>query len=249
MSARAVSGVLALVFAAVTCAGIGFTAARASAVFHELSETGRPGYLTLALDSQSALRAELEPGQSMRWLVQASLRDADAGTLAVELRADGDLVAASGMTAEVEACSGSFDLSAAPARCGGSRTTVLPATPLARVAREGALYELAELRSGEPREVLVTLGIPSTTSAAAVEGRTANVGLGVHSAGSDASVTPVPPSERPPLPVTGSDALALGLLATGLAGLGAAAALRGRARSRAVSRTPAADASLPGGPR
>ena len=232
---------LAIVFAAVTCLGVGLTAVRASAVFQPIAETGATGYLSLAVDSATPLEARLGPGDSMRWLVRAALGDAESSTLAIELRANGELVEAAGMTAAVETCSGAFDLSAAPGdapACQGSPTTVLPTTPLAAVSQSADRYDLAQLRRGEPRQLLVTLAIPAATPGDALDGLTARVGLGVHAAGDDGgdggTVVPVQPTPVPPkhLAVTGADALALGVLATGLAGLGLAAALRGRSRTR-----------------
>lgn len=232
---------LAIIFTAVTCLGIGLTAVRASAVFQPIAETGTAGYLSLAVDSATPLEAQLGPGDSMRWLVQASLEDAESSTLAIELRADGELVEAAGMTAAVEACSGAFELSGVPGvqpACQGSPTTVLPTTLLAAVSQSADRYDLAQLRRGEPRQLLVTLAIPATTPGDLIDGLTARVGLGVHAAGdsdSGATVVPVHPTPAQPkdLAVTGADTLALGVLATGLAGLGLAAALRGRARTRA----------------
>ncbi|EYT51858.1 hypothetical protein H490_0114850 [Leucobacter sp. UCD-THU] len=232
MSRRAASGLLIAVFAAVACAGAALTATRASAVFHELAETGRPGYLKLALHSGTPLWAELEPGDSMRWLVEASLHGSDSGTLAVELQAGGDLVSDSGMTAEVETCSVAFDITASPVGCEGSRATVLPPTPLAQIPQQGHRRDLADVSSGTPRQVLVTLAIPATTPAAGIEGRSARIGLGVHASG-DAPATGLLPLGTPRSPralaATGSDVLALGLLSVGLVGVGAAAALRRRA--------------------
>lgn len=236
MRPRTVTALLALGCAAVACAGLGLSAARATAVFHDLAETGRPGYLTLALDSSTPLSAELAPGDSMRWLVEASLHDADSGTLEVELRADGALLAESGMTAEVAACSGAFDIAAVPASCEGSLAPVLSETPLAQVSPQAGRYALADLRRDDPRQLLVTLAIPASTPPSALEGRTARIGLGVHAAGEGpAVVRPVGPTPRDGLPVTGADVAALGLLAAGLAGLGAVAALRGRGRGRRAS--------------
>lgn len=219
---------LAAAFAVIVCVGLGVTAARASAVFRELTETGAPGVLVLSLDSASPLWAELGPGERMHWLVEASLRDADRGDLSLELQASGDLITASGISAGVEACTGTFDLGGREPVCDGTRSTVLAATALHRIAERSELLELAPLLSDEPRQLLVSVAIPQADDAAAISGRTAHVGLGVHVAGDSGPRPPAPPSP-PRLPVTGSDAGALAILAVGLLGLGASLALRRRA--------------------
>lgn len=234
---------LILAFALVTCAGIGLTAVRASAVFSDLVETGRPGYLTLALDTSTPLQTQIAPGASVRWLVEASLHDAELGTLGVELRTSGDLARDSGMTATVEACSGVFDIAAQAAVCQGAHEVALPATPIAALPEHDNLFQLADLRNGEPRQLLVTISIPATTAGALVEGRTAQIGLGVHAAGDGPEapvVTPVTPPQQRPAPIalaaTGADGIAVGVLAVGLAGLGVATWLRARARGARSAR-------------
>ncbi|WP_449282974.1 hypothetical protein [Leucobacter sp.] len=233
---RAIALLLAGVFAAVALLGVALSAARAAAVFQEITESGRPGYLRLAAHTTTPLQATLGPGESMRWLLRASLLDAELGTLAIELDASGELLGASAMTAQVVACTGAFrtgahagaDLSRVP--CSGERAVVLPATPLSQLAQRDDRFELAELRRGEPRQLLVQLSVPAEADAEAVAGRVARVGLGVHASG-EGGVRPVTPVEGhgPRLPVTGADAVALGVLAVGLGGLGASLTLRGRA--------------------
>ncbi len=223
---------LILAFALVTCAGISLTAARASAVFYNLTETGRPGYLTLALDSSTPVHTQITPGGSARWMIEASLHDASSGTLDVELRVSGDLARDSGMTATVEACSGAFNIAAQPASCQGTLEMALPTTPVASLPMNQTLYELTSLRSDDPRQILVTVSIPSTTPDALVEDREAQIGLGVHSTGDDPQVAVVSPVTPTRLATTGADLLALSVLATGLIGLGAASWLRSRSRAK-----------------
>lgn len=231
MLRRVFPTLLILAFAIVTCAGISLTAARASAVFYNLTETGRPGYLALALDSSTPLHTEITSGASASWLVQAALHDASFGTLDVELRASGDLARDSGMTATVAACSGAFNIAVQPASCQGTLEVALPTTPIASLPMHQNLYELTSLRSDEPRQILVTVSIPSTTPDALVEDRTAQIGLGVHSTGDDPQVVVVPPVTPARLAPTGADLLALSVLAIGLIGLGTASWLRGRSRA------------------
>lgn len=239
---RPIALLLIGVFSMVALLGLSLTAVRASAAFHEIAETGRPGYLKLGAHSATPLQAALGPGESMHWLIEASLFDAERSTLAVELDASGELLDASAMTAQVAACTGSFEFGAsagsgaefedaeADIRCLGERTAVLPPTSLLQLVRNGDRFELAELRRGAPRQLLVQLSIPASADTDALADRTARIGLGVHADGEDVArpAQPVTPRE-PRLPVTGADALALGVLAVGLIGLGGSLALRRRA--------------------
>lgn len=231
MTRRVASTVLVLMFAAVACAGMTLTAARAAAVFSDLTETGRPGYLRLALDSATPLQTDIAAGGSARWLVEASLNDADTATLSVELRVNGDLARDSGMTATVEACSTTFDVAAQPASCQGTLEVALPQTPVAALPAPQHVYELVSLRHDAPRQLLVTVSIPAATPDTLIEGRTAQIGLGVHSTGDDTQVVVVPPVTPTRLATTGADLLALSVLAAGLIGLGAASWLRSRSRA------------------
>lgn len=220
---------LAAACALLVCVGLGMTAARASAVFRELTETGTPGVLVLSVDSATPLWAELGPGDSSRWLVEASLRDAERGDLALELRANGALLLASGLTAGIEACPTSFDLGGPEPACDGEAAVVLAPTPIAGSELEGRRFALAPLLRDAPRQLLVTLTVPASADARALAGTSANVGLGVHAAG-DAPSRPTPPAPADPrLPITGGDLEALAVLAAGLLGLGASLILRRRA--------------------
>lgn len=232
MLRRVAPTMLILAFSLVTCAGITLTAVRASAVFSDLVETGRPGYLTLALDTSTPLQTQIAPGASVRWLVEASLHDASSGTLDVELRVSGDLARDSGMTATVEACSEEFNIATQPASCQGTLEVALPTTPVASLPTNQTLYQLASLQSDNPRQVLITVSIPSTTPDALVEDRAAQIGLGVHSTGDDPQVAVVPPIPPTRLATTGADLFALSVLAIGLVGLGAASWLRSRSRAK-----------------
>jgi hypothetical protein len=240
--ARTFTLLLIGVFSAIALLGLTLTTARASAVFQEIAETGRPGYLKLGAHSATPLQAKLRPGESTHWLIEASLLDAERSTLAVELDASGELLDVSEMTAQITACAGAFEFGAsagsgaefedaeADIRCLGERTAVLPPTSLLQLVRNGDRFTLAELRRGAPRQLLVQLSIPASADADALADRTARIGLGVHADGEDVArpAQPVTPRE-PRLPVTGADALALGVLAVGLIGLGGSLALRRRA--------------------
>lgn len=231
MKARAATAFLTVIFIGATCLGLALTTSRASAVLHELAETGEPGLLSLRIDPQTPLWATLAPGDSMHWLIEASLEDAASGTLALETRSAGALPEISGMTAEILACTGAFDLATDPPGCSGAIEVPLAVTPLTRLDHHDGRYDLIDLHRGDPRQILVTLAIPSSVSAEVIAGKTAHVGLGVHAAGEDPSIAAPVTAEPPPragLAVTGADVLALALLAAGLTGLGTVALIRRR---------------------
>lgn len=222
--------VITVVSVVVAAIGVALVSVRASAVFEEIIETGRPGYLVLRADSETPLWTTLAPGETARWLVEAELGDADRGAMSLELRSSGALVEPGGLTAEVVGCSGRADLTTSPPSCAGERETVVPETPLHSLPADGTPYELAALERDAPRQLLVTLRLPEDAEVEADQ--LAHVGLGVHVAGDDAAPTPSRPPGKPPLAVTGADAVPLLLVALGLAGIAAGSA--GLRRARAI---------------
>lgn len=251
------NGILALFLAStvVLGCGIALTAQRAWATFEHIVDTGKPGLLTLSVDSSTPMWATLAPGESTQWLVRAELSDAAEGSLSLELDAQGSLVSVGELTAAVASCSESYARARGALRCAGASETVLAPTPLRELAPLRHQYALADLRADAPRELLVTLQVPESASRTDVAGATARVGLGLHAAGDTVPTTPptdppvTPPTKTPPpapdpaatpgaagLAVTGADLTALGLLVAGLGGLGAALALRQANRPQGVRR-------------
>lgn len=226
---RAFSSVLVIVFAAVAVFGVTLTASRASAVFTKIAETGTPGYITLSRDTATPLWATLEPGQSTHWRIRASLESATSGSLAIELRGNGDLIEKSGLTGSVDACAGALDL--ASLQCSGVATSAVPTVALRDLPSVGDRVQLADIEQGAPREFLVTLTLPADAVIAEGALQTARVGLGVHASGGTATPsTPTPTKPAAPqLTLTGADLLPLGVLAVGLVGLGTALSARRRA--------------------
>ncbi|GAA2178531.1 hypothetical protein GCM10009847_09060 [Leucobacter tardus] len=234
-----VRAVLATLSVAVLVSGALLSVTRASAIYAELTETGAPGMLQLRADSSMPLWTTLAPGESMQWLVEASLADADRGTLDLELRSTGSLVDTAGLTAAVVSCERAFatDQPGEPRCTAGSRTE-LPPTPLAAISTMdgGTLHSLLDLDRNHPRHLLITLSLPR--GAAVDDGAQAVVGLGLHAAGDTPARPPEPgtppgdPGPRGPLAMTGDDLLPLLLLAAGLCGLGALALLKRRAPER-----------------
>lgn len=218
--------------------GVALSVTRASALYEEITETGAPGMLQLRADATQPLWSTIAPGESMQWLIEASLTDADRGTLSLELRSGGALVAPAGLTAAITSCDRTFTaIDAGQPQCTGTSRTELQPTPLSRISSmdSGTVYALADLERGHHRYLLVTLSLPR--SAEVAEGAQAVVGLGLHAAGEAESPQPPTPGTPPggpdpdpqsrgPLAMTGDDLLALLLLAAGLIGLGTYAVLR-----------------------
>lgn len=231
LRSRVLSTALVVVFAAVTGMGVTLAASRASAVFTDITETGTPGYLALARDTATPLWSTLEPGQSAHWLIRASLNGAATGELAIELRGSGELIDQGGLTGSVDACTGSYNLETLT--CSGLLTPAVASTPLRDLSSAGQVVKLANIEQASPRELLVTVTLPTEAQLAAGTTQTARIGLGVHASGNEPrKVTPVPtttpPSTPPRLTVTGADLLPIGVLAAGLIGLGATLAFRRR---------------------
>lgn len=229
---RSLTGVICVTLAAgLLLAGSVLGISRAAAVWHEIFETGRPGYLTLRADQVAPHWQDLSPGDRVNWQIEASLDDAISSTLDLELRSDGSLVNTGEMLVSVTACTSDFDTSDVNPRCTGDATTVLAETPLSAVAHadHGEIFSLARLHAGTPRYLLVTLSIPAAADAANMSGSSMRVGVGLHASGDSATVNP----DRPPaLAATGTDLLILLLLAVGLIGLIAGIMLLRKARAR-----------------
>lgn len=227
----ALSTAVVAVFAVIVAAGVALAGSRASAVFVEITETGNPGFLTLAHDDATPLWATLEPGDSVTWLVRASLHEAESGRLSIELRGSGELVELAGLTGSVDACAGTFD--PASLACEGTLTSAVAPVALRDLPKFGGQVQLADISQLDPRELLVTLTLPPDAALPDAETHTARVGLGVHASGAQAPpITPLPEGRpgTPGLAVTGADAFALSVLSVGLIGLGGALILRRRSR-------------------
>lgn len=210
----------ASVLALIASAALGVN--RASALLHEISETGLPGYLALHADPVAPNWQDLTPGDTVHWLMSASLSDAQTSSLDLELRSEGALVQAGELQVAVTACTEPFS-SHGPGTtpgdfiCESDASTVVEQTPLSAVAQpeRGDLYALARLHAGAPRYLLVTLSVPETADLQAMAGTSMQVGVGLHASGDSDSSTMPPPT----LVVTGADLYILGLLGVGLFGV------------------------------
>ncbi|WP_166741755.1 hypothetical protein [Cumulibacter soli] len=232
-------GVLAL-STAVFAVGAVMTVDRAWAAFEDVTETGVPGLLHLAVDDRGPLHVELAPGESAHWLIQAELDDAPSGALTVEMHASGELIEQDQLLVAVSACSGEYyDPSVTEPACDGEQSEILAVTSLSAVSSAGALYELGEITPTDPQQVLVTLSLPDDASYD--DGASADIFVGFHASGADDPGEPptgtpptgTPPTGAPPagpgstgtpptdsLASTGADVRALALLAIGAIGIG-----------------------------
>lgn len=223
-------------FALIAAVGLTLSSARAYAVFETIIDNGTPGHLWLGAHRATPLHAVMAPGDTMIWVVEASLSDADSGKLSVEMTGHGSLVEVGALTAEVAACTGAFDVSrmgrsvgahVKDVPCEGQRSTVVEKTPLADLAQREQRFELLELRQGAPRQLLVEIALPQASSTVNLLEAAAHIGLGVHASGEDAA-TPTPAGPAVPaqpglpmtrLPSTGADLVPLGVMAFGLIGV------------------------------
>ncbi|UOQ58972.1 hypothetical protein MUN76_07770 [Leucobacter rhizosphaerae] len=227
--------ICAVLCAGAVVAGAVGTVTRAAAVWEEVAETGRPGLLTLNTASSTPMWTTLSPGESTHWLIAAVLHTAPEGTLQLEVSVSGELVAAGDPSFSMRGCPAGFTQQGSTPVCPGGGETIIAETPLASVMADDRLIDLRGIVRGEPRELLVTLSLPPTASAEAVDGKVTHVGLGVHAAGDSPGVSPAPPV-TPHLAMTGGDAVPLVLLAAGL--IGTAICVRAlRAPERARERT------------
>ena len=205
-------------------------AGAASAAWVDVPTTGTPGRLVLASDPYPAQFLDLSPGDPRSWQVEASLEDATAATLELELRKDGELVEhPRGLTMSVQSCAVEWtDFPAAPS-CTSGLEDVTVATPADDYSVTSPSFELPDLAATAPVYLLVTLAVEDSAEARAdttLMGITGAMALGLTAVSVD-SLPPTPgPGPLPnPLAPTGGDlsgfvaalALAAALLAAGLA--------------------------------
>ena len=240
--------------AALTCVSLALTTMalttitdRALALYEQVTETGVPGLLQLRSNPGTPVWHDVRPGTQMHWFIEASLTDADAGNLALELAVQGDLAAASAMRVTVTTCTEAFDeqtrLCADPIEAliddalladfsVPSTGDPSQASQAGQSAQSGPVFALATLKRGTPRHVHLSLTVPAAASADAMADTSSRIGVGLHASGVDGGndATPTPPatpeiSTPGDLPVTGADIAAPIMLGAGLAGLGLAIAL------------------------
>lgn len=211
--------------------GLGLAATRASAAFVDMPETGRPGYLQLAVDPNSAVFDGLSAGESAYWLIEARLADTESSALALQLRGWGGLVDhADGLTARVESCAVPFVGVGPDTSCGPGEVVIVDTVRLGSIATAAwsDTWVLADLARTAPRFLRVTLGVPTgAADDASLQGLRGGFAVGLFASGDSPTGSALPePSGTSGLPGiavlpnTGADVLAALLVAGGVVVLG-----------------------------
>ncbi|RKT33820.1 hypothetical protein DEU34_2425 [Microbacterium sp. AG1240] len=203
----------------------------ARAAFVDVPPTGHPGRLVLSSDPYPAEFLALSPGDPSYWQVAARLEGAVGATLSLQLRKTGELVShPRGLEMTVDECDVPWiGLGEGPV-CTGTAIPVAVATPLDDNATSSPTFQLGSRAASAPVFLLVTLAVEDSADAradASLMGLVGTVGIGL-------TAVAVDPAARPPrgggvLPATGADVslwVAVGSMAAGLLGLGAALRMR-----------------------
>lgn len=217
-------------------AGVGILAVTAgglqpaSGALEDVPETGQDGYLVLRADPYPAHFTGLAPGDRATWTIETRLEDVPAGNLSLRLMGSGDLVDhTDGIRISVRSCTEPFATTKPEALCPGEETRLVETTRLADVGDpvgpgpdDGALasgadagdpgaasgtWTLADLESGSPRYVMVTMGLPAEASwDDSLQGLTGDVGVGLYASGASAGPDAGPDTDPEPDPGTDPDA-------------------------------------------
>ncbi|MEW1979581.1 hypothetical protein AB0333_01455 [Citricoccus sp. NPDC079358] len=217
-------------------AGVGILAVTAgglppaSGALQDVPETGQDGYLVLRADPYPAYFTGLTPGDRVAWTIETRLENEPAGNLSLRLMGSGDLVDHThGIRISVRSCTEPFATTKPEALCPGEEARLVEATRLADVgdpvgrgpdggaqgigadaSDHGAAsgtWTLADLESGSPRYVMVTMGLPSEASwDDSLQGLTGDVGVGLYASGAAAGPDSGPDAAPDPAPGTDPDA-------------------------------------------
>ncbi len=229
---RTVAAVLTAVVSLALLVGGGLIAgAAARAALVDVPPTGHPGRLVLFSDPYPAEFLDLSPGDPSYWQVAARLEDAVGATLSVQLRKTGELVShPRGLEMTVDECDVPWTgLGEAPV-CAGTATPVAVATRSDEYAASSPTFQLGSRAASAPVFLLVTLAVEDSTDAradASLMGLVGTMGIGLTAVAVDPAVGP--PGGGGVLPATGADVwlwVAVGSMAAGLLGLGAALRMR-----------------------
>lgn len=157
---------------------------------------------------------DLSPGDRRYWPLEANLEGAESGSFALRVHGAGALIEhpRHGLTISVESCSGGYageDPEVRP-RCSGTAATVLPETPLREIssaptaASSVHVWPLPDILRGQPRHLLVTLGLPSAgADDESLMGMSGGFGVGLYASGNtfgDAGDPVLPTEDATPPP-------------------------------------------------
>jgi hypothetical protein len=210
--------------------GLSLVSMRASAAFLPVQGAQGP-HLRLQSDPSPAQFLDLSPGSVAQWQISASVVDTVA-SLTVEFVHGGALVTQpiDGLQVQVQRCDAPWSNVATSPACSENRQNVFgPAA--ASSMPVGTHTNLGGITSARDKFLLVTMSLPNTAYARAdksLQGLSGTLSFGLTAADATATTTtvigtnsrPVPALRPKVLAFTGADAVPLGLLALGAAGLG-----------------------------
>ena len=222
----------ALVAGSAVVLGLASVSVQSFAAMADSDAAGR-GDLTVEAHPQPTEFFDMSPGESRYWSIEASLRDAERGSLALRVFGDGALIEhpRHPLMIQVEGCDGVLvggDPRTHPACEGAAYTTIISEQPLAEISSVPAVDEthhvwtLPDIVSGQMRSFVVTLAVPAGgADDETLMGLRGDIGVGLFAAGQDADASPPVANEPDDLATTGGALpVALLLIGAGTIGLG-----------------------------
>jgi hypothetical protein len=153
---------------------------------------------------------DMSPGESRYWSIQASLLDAERGSLALRVFGAGELVEHSRypLTVAVEGCDGTLigdDPRRHPVCDGATFAPVIAEQPLVGISSNPVedqaddVWTLPDIVRDQSRSFVVTLAVPADGSDdESLMGLRGEIGVGLFAAGEDAAQPEPPVGEGPP---------------------------------------------------
>jgi hypothetical protein len=233
----------ALVASAAVVLGLASVSVQSFAAMSE-QDAASAGDLVVEAHPLPAQFFDMSPGESRYWSIQASLLDAERGSLALRVFGVGDLVEHPRypLTIAVEGCDGMLvgdDPRRHPLCDGATFAPIITEQPLVGISSNPAedhaddVWTLPDIVRDQSRSFVVTLAVPSGGSDdESLMGLRGEIGVGLFAAGEDAAQPEPPVGEEPPPEAEGptqpNDLAATGgllpvsllLIAAGTIGLG-----------------------------
>jgi hypothetical protein len=235
--AARVRSVLAALAVLALVGGLSLIGGRASAALRDVTDLGMPGHLSLSA-GWSTRMLDMSPGEPGHWLIDAHLDDVPHATLAVEIRADGEIADLEhGMLLRLDRC----DVGWTPAvhgagtmpTCAVGSRAVLEPTPLSAFRAAGPRMGLPDITATDGEHLMLTAALDDARAGdPELMGLTGTLAVGLHAQGGAAAAGSAAPPAGGLLPRTGAgfDVAALALVGAGALGLGLLARTGGRRR-------------------
>lgn len=172
-------------FSLMVATGSAGLAERASAAWFAVAETGGIGALVLDSDRHQDTLLAVAPGQVTYWQVAATVDDVAGAALSLALTKDGTLATApSGLVVSIDECEAEWrDVPINPT-CDDGAVHVLTASPAHDYTTMSPEWQLAELRGGGERNLLIGLTLPpEAANDPAMMAATGTVGLRIRASG------------------------------------------------------------------